>query len=77
MAWDDELNALASYVRKHFGSDEVKAAGRRAMATLTPMDLVDPVDTDDVIEGADGQFYDADEFWEAVRHELRWLVTPH
>ena len=76
MAWDDELDELASYVKAHFGTEVLKDAGRRALATLSTLDLAEPVDTDEVIEGADGHFYDVDEFWEAVRRELRRLVTP-
>lgn len=76
MSWDDELDRLATYVREHFGNDALKDAGRRAIATLTPMEVGVDAESDDVIEGADGQFYDVDDFWEAVRRELQRVVTP-
>lgn len=79
MPLDDELDALAAYVKQHFGARVVEDAGRRALATLTPLDLSEDAlyETDEVIEGADGQFYDVDAFWEAARRELRRLVGPH
>lgn len=78
MPWDDELDRLARFVREHFGHEALKDVGRRAMATLTPLDDTAAAESerDDVIEGADGQFYDIDAFWDAVRRELRRLVTP-
>jgi len=79
MPWDEELEQLATFVREHFGDEELKAAGRRALTRLTPLDVADEgetEETDDVIRGADGHLYDVDAFWDAVRLELRRLVTP-
>ena len=78
MAWDDELERLARYVQEHFGPEALTDAGRRVMVTLTAIAVEgDAADSDDVIEGADGHFYDIDEFWDAVRLELQRLVAPH
>ena len=79
MSWDDDLERLATFVREHFGTEVLQAAGRRALTSLTPIDVSDGkvVEDDDVIEGADGQLYAVEEFWEAVRRELQRLVAPH
>lgn len=78
MAWDEELEDLATYVRQHFGEGVLKDAGRRAMTSLTALDVAHDAisETDEVIEGADGQLYSIDAFWEAIRRELQRLVTP-
>jgi hypothetical protein len=75
---DDDLSRLATYVAEHFGFDALQEASRRAQATLTPIDVCHTADaSDDIIESADGQFYDVDAFWLAVRRELRRPIVPH
>ncbi len=58
-------------MRDHIGADAIAAAGRRALTTLRPLDIADEngVEADDVIQGANGHFYNSDDFWEAVRRE--------
>jgi hypothetical protein len=79
MADDDDLDRLATYVTEHFGFDALKDASSRAQATLTPIDVVHTADaeSDDIIEAADGQFYDVDALWHAVRRELERLIGPY
>jgi len=77
MSWDDELDRLAAYVRTHFGERELNAAGGRAMAALKPSDLAGTTEEDDeVIASPHGELYDIDAYHEALRRELRRLVTP-
>ena len=72
MPWDEELDRLATFVRAHFGGEAFDTAGRRALTRLTPLDLADggdPVETDNVMRGSDGNFYDIEEDSEAVRRD--------
>ena len=82
MGWDEELEQLADYARAHFGDGEMKAAAGRALQallTLRPGSLAKEaaLTAQQVVISPHGDCYDLDTYFEALRHELRRLVTPH
>ena len=78
MPWDDELEQLASFVRTHFGEQALLTANGRAMAALKETDRSDQIEESDrTIAAPSGDLYNVDAYFDAVRRELRRLVTPH
>lgn len=74
----EELPQLVEYVRTHFGEEQLNAADRRAMASLTVADLALEAteEGDDVIASPSGGLYHLRAYHAALWRELRRMVQP-